>query len=70
MKRFAVYLPYWYQSTNTDASCFTGVFVPADYVLKPKYDTSEQFMIGDVQYEVVDVTAQMPCINRASIQPS
>ena len=28
--------------------------------LKPKYDTPEVFKISDVEYEVVDVTAQMP----------
>ena len=32
---------------------------PPTTFLKPKYDTPEQFMIDDVRYEVVDVTAQM-----------
>ncbi len=56
MKRYAVYLFYWYKSTNTDAPCFTGVFVPPITFLKPKYDTPEIFKIGVVEYEVVDVT--------------
>jgi hypothetical protein len=34
MKMYAVYLLYWYKSTNTDAPCFTGVFVPADYIFE------------------------------------
>ena len=37
MKRFSVYLLYWYKRTNTDGpcfTCFTGVFVPADYIFE------------------------------------
>ena len=34
MKMYAVYLLYWYKRTNTDAPCFTGVFVPADYIFE------------------------------------
>ena len=33
---------------------------PPTTFLKPKYDTPEIFKIDDVEYEVVDVTAQMP----------
>jgi hypothetical protein len=35
------------------------VYQPITF-LKPKYDTPEFFKIGDVKYEVVDVTTQMP----------